>query len=175
MLAINFAVFRMGANSWMKVDAQTDLVETFSAFGAQWVQDVNQSTWGGTSISPAQDAVAVSRPTAEGEQLEFNDHRLLWKSYRLYYWSTNEIFRRDIKRLSHIEAPDVMERTDLGFGEKPLAFYANRGRVVLRGCKLFQVEKQGSTYVARIDGEKERYGSDRPEKISIQFRALPRN
>lgn len=171
-----FALFRSGAAAWAKIDARSDLVQSFNGLGARWTVDVNSAPRTSLSVNTGRDALGLARSPSSTQNLSLGaDGRLEWKSYRLYWWENGRVLLRDLDLPAPSQAGTPLESVNFGSGPQPLNSYRANGRKILEEVVSCRFELQGNLAMLTLTGNKSRYGQLAPEKFVVVFRALPRN
>jgi hypothetical protein len=176
-----FGIFAIGASSWRKTEAETELGAELQKVSIAMEREVERSTYASASLDPPVGATACSLLTpvdAQGNPVMSNFGFPVWQAYRIYYFhpSSGEVRDRRLDLAAgspEANAAEPIEFYDAG-GLLPLSSFRSGGRVVASHVKQFSFVPTAGMLRVEIRAERHRYGRSAPEslhwRLSMRFR-----
>lgn len=171
-----FSIYRMGASTLMKVDAQTEMLQQLQTVLSKLSREAERSIYDGVSVSPDGSAVAILNATYGDGSFAVNaSGGIIWQSYVIYYWdsASNAVARTTLPYLPpDPTVPDKLE----SYTGNPLNVYASGGQIMARGVTACTFAIEGDTFLqADLEAQKKRYGREDPERLRLRTTVLLRN
>ncbi|MBI3926357.1 MAG: prepilin-type N-terminal cleavage/methylation domain-containing protein [Armatimonadetes bacterium] len=171
-----FAIYRMGASTMMKADAQTELLQQLQTITTKLSREAERSVYEGVSVTPDGRAVALLDATySDGSFAVDSSGRLVWQRYVIYYWepAASSLSRTTLPYLP--PDPRVADTLESYTGN-PLSDYTNGGQEVGRNVSACTFAIEGGAFLRLgLEAQKKRYGREDPERLSLGTTVLLRN
>lgn len=184
LLTAIFSVFQMGLSAWHKTAIKNELLQEVQITNIRLSKELEKSTIASLSANSSLAIAAFLSPVGENDKFVIDSKgRPQWQKYIVYYLnSTNgTLYRREILLSPHAsqrKVPTPLELYNAGSGPHPLGVYASGGQPLSRFIKKFEpivLPEPLSQLKWNIVAQRERYGSEQPESLSLTVATYLRN
>jgi prepilin-type N-terminal cleavage/methylation domain-containing protein len=184
LLTAIYFIFQMGLSAWHKTATKNELLQQVQIVNFRLSKELERSSLGSLSADTALGIVAFLSPLDnDGVFVVGTEGRPEWQRYIVYYHNSaeNVIYRTEIPLIagaSERRVPTLLEDYNDGSGPQPLAAYASGGRPLSRFVTIFEptvFPAPLSQLNWLITAERRRYGSERPEMLTMTAAAYLRN
>lgn len=165
-----FFIYQMGASAWQKGITQSDLQQSAQVAKAQLARELERSTYDSLSVDP-QGISFLSPMDANGRfQVDPVALKPHWQKYVIFYHdpATRSLMWREESVLGSPQelTPGPIETWGAA---QPLSSYFNSGRALAREIDSCTFAVTPDKVVSFLwSGQKKRYGSETPEKLTIR-------
>lgn len=183
LTSLLFFVYRMGASSLMKGQAQTELLQDVQASSSRLLREIERSTYASLSLDPPPPggpATAISLLSAIDPAGQFAYDPAVgeptWQKYVvLYYDAPSEELRwREVVLAAgspEARTPGPIEQ----YQGSALATYRNGGRTIARHVTRCELSFADGTVTLLLETQRKRYGSEQKEQITLRSSGAFRN
>lgn len=174
LMMLMFAVYRMGANAWMKGDAQVSLIQDLRVVTDRLAREVERSAYESATLDPGPNngtALAFMSSWDEATQRYDYDPAVgspVWHRYLVCYYDA------PAREVRWVEV-DLATPTTTAAPLPGLAGYRSGGRVLASQVDRCDFILTESLLETRLETSRKRYGSDIPEKLQLDGAAFFRN
>lgn len=184
LLSAIFFIFRFGLSAWHKTTTKNELLQQSQILNVRLSRELQRSSLSSLSSNPVAGVVAFLSPLdSDGRFVLDTQGRPDWQEYVVYYLNKTEhvVYRRQVPLVAGAaerRVPTPIEDYNPGSGALALSAYANGGRPVARFVDEFEptiFPAPISQLSWRLVLERQRYGSERPERLSTTVASFLRN
>ena len=171
LTAVLFAVFRVGANSWLKGDAQSEIISKLQVVTEKLELEVTRASSASLSISP--DAKALAFLTANDTDGRFHydpvEKSALWQRYLVFHYSesSQNLLMDEVGVVGTAQEKTPIPIED--FEGRNMSDYFGSGKIVereLSGCEFEMLSQQ--LVRVTLSARKKRYGRTDEETFQTE-------
>lgn len=182
LLVAIFLIYRMGAASMMRADAETELTQNAQILSRNFAKDVEQTVYDSVSLAPDNSAVAFLSGIYGSDFQVDSAGNPLWQKYVVYYHdrAQRRVFRQEVSLpagASQIYTPAPID-TLAGLDVTSYATGGDRIADNIYGCSFeldFQPPTNTPILLLRVDARKARYGNTEEEMVQVDSAVRMRN
>lgn len=176
LVGLQLVLIQGASSAFHKTNTQADLLQDMEITLARFTRDAQGSTLAGLSLNGNGVAFLSAHLAQQNLQLSPTGQPM-WKQYLLYYFDapSKELRWRALPMATPSETPLALDAYNFGSGPLPMATYQVSGKPLARFVDSFSVTAVNSEISTTLQCSRVRYGSPKPEKISMTQTVCMRN
>lgn len=179
---LTVALFRTGASSWKKLEAQSSMLAEYEVLNEKLSREIQRSVYASASTAVSPDGSTLAFLSAIDEHGVFvlnpTTHEPEWQKYLIFYFHqpTRKCYMAELPLAAgspEKDTPETLENYDAGSGN--LNDYRKDGRLLMTDLDVCNFTLADSMLNLEIGGSRSRYGSSQPEVLKMTNSTAFRN